>query len=427
MGTPATTETTSRTFRLVRDPSLAVAAWTGAAATVTAQIWAAAFSPAFDHFADLHVYWGAVQSLTRGAGLYGYAAANGDPFTYPPAAAIVMLPLAWLSESSAQVIWVVLEVAALLLLSWCVTRVVGCPPPLASGAWMPVVLLTMAVSAPVASNIHFGQVSLFVTTASAVTLLAGRSGIWAGLAAALKLTPLVLIPALLAWRRRTAVVTLATFGAATVVGWSLLPAESARYWLRDLPGGSRYGDTALAGNQSILGVLARHPTGHQTWVYLGLAAVVATFGTWRAVRYIQAGSRLAVFVIASGVALLIAPVSWTHHEIPVVLALFCVTARTPRRAWLLRACILLVMTVNLSALATLPLPGSSLLSETRVLLIAYLVLVCRYRQPAPAHARNITPAVLNRETARRPERDPPDLDAPSSELVIRTLNVRRQD
>ncbi len=89
-------------------------------------------------------------------------------------------------------------------------------------------------------------------------------------------------------------------------------------------------------------------------------------------------------MIASSVALLIAPVSWTHHEIPVVLSLFCVTARTLRRAWLLRASILAVMTVNLSALATLPVPGSSFLSETRVVLIACLVLVCRYRQPTPA-------------------------------------------
>ncbi len=212
------------------------------------------------------------------------AAANGDPFTYPPAAAIVMLPLAAVSESTAQVIWVVLEVAALLLLSWCVTRVVGCPRSLASGAWLPLILLTLAVSAPVASNIHFGQVSLFVATASAATFLAGRSGIWAGLAAAVKFTPLALIPPLLVWRRRTAVVTMVTFAVATGVGWSLLPTESARYWLHDLPGGSRYGDTALAGNQSILGVLARHPIGQQTWVYLGLAAVVAVIGTWRAVR-----------------------------------------------------------------------------------------------------------------------------------------------
>lgn len=200
---------------------------------------------------------------------------------------------------------------------------------MASGAWVPLVLLALAVSAPVASNIHFGQVSLFVTTASAVTFLAGRSGIWAGLAAVVKLTPLTLIPALLAWRRRTAVVALVTFAVATAVGWFLLPAESVRYWLRDLPGGSRYGDTALAENQSILGLLARHPIGHQTWVYLGLAAAVATIGTWRAVRHMHAGSRLAAFVIASGVALLIAPVSWTHHEIPAVLALFCITARTP--------------------------------------------------------------------------------------------------
>jgi hypothetical protein len=62
-------------------------------------------------------YWGAVRELLAGRGLYGFAAPNGDPFTYPPFAALLLIPVAWLSEDVAQVLWIGLDVVAVVMLA----------------------------------------------------------------------------------------------------------------------------------------------------------------------------------------------------------------------------------------------------------------------------------------------------------------------
>jgi hypothetical protein len=49
--------------------------------------------PSGDRLADLHVYWGSAQQVLHGRPLYGFRAANGDPFTYPPFAVLLFLPL----------------------------------------------------------------------------------------------------------------------------------------------------------------------------------------------------------------------------------------------------------------------------------------------------------------------------------------------
>lgn len=293
-------------------PTRSVAlAWVVAALVLGAQVVAAVRSPVPDHFADLHVYWASVRQLLAGHGLYTYAAANGDPFTYPPFAALVLLPIAVMNETTAQVVWTTAQVAGVVALARLTVRAAPKPAWCPEGAWLPAGIALLAASAPVASSIHFGQVSLLVTLAGAATLL-GRgsprhpggtarrserwSGVWAGLAAGVKLTPLALLPAITARRRRDGAVAAGVFLAAGAVAWAVLPADSWRYWTRELLHG-RYGHESLTGNQSLAGVLARHPlplpspfagsTGAAGWVDLLIGTVmvaVLVVGTWRSCR-----------------------------------------------------------------------------------------------------------------------------------------------
>lgn len=367
---------------MVRRPSIAAsAAWTAAASMLVWRIWDAAAAPAFDHFADLHVYYGAVRELVAGHGLYDFKAANGDPFTYPPAAGVLLAPLALLNEWVVQVLWLVLEIFALFTLSRCVTRLLPTPRFLPSEAVLPLVILTFALSAPLGSNLRFGQLSLFITTACAITFLNRRSGVWMGLAAAAKLVPLAFVPILLLRRGRTGVVVALTFVAATVACWVIFPDDSRRYWLHDLPSGTKYGDSALIGNQSLMGVLLRHPTspGHALVILMLSAGPIIAVGTWRAVKMLRSGSRLGAFVITSGVGILLSPVSWTHHQIPLVIAAFCIAARTKRLTWALRALVVVLMSINVSVIGTFSFPGSFLFGETRFLLCVYIVLFATYR------------------------------------------------
>lgn len=50
--------------------------------------------------------------MTRGLPLYDFAAANADPFTYPPFAALLFWPLAHLPFVLAGILWTVGTLAA---------------------------------------------------------------------------------------------------------------------------------------------------------------------------------------------------------------------------------------------------------------------------------------------------------------------------
>ncbi len=96
----------------------------------------------------------------------------------------------------------------------------------------------------------------------------------------------------------------------------------------------------------------------------------------RAVRLARCGAALAAFVVASCTGLLLSPVSWTHHQTPVILGALCVCFSTREATTVLRGLVVVVMCVNLSALP-LPVLGPAL-DESRLLLIAYLALLGPY-------------------------------------------------
>lgn len=106
------------------------------------------------------------------------------------------------------------------------------------------------------------------------------------------------------------------------------------------------------------------------------------------------------FVVASCTGLLLAPVSWTHHQTPVVLAALCVGTAGRRRTAVLRGAVVLMMTVNLASIpiGAIP-PGlaplapliAGLCEESRFLLIAYLVLLARFETPTVRDAHPVSP------------------------------------
>lgn len=79
----------------------------GVAASVSC--WLVLRSPAGDQLADLQVYWGATRWAEHGLPLYDFHAGNGDPFTYPPFAALVMAPLGRLPFGVVGVVWTALS------------------------------------------------------------------------------------------------------------------------------------------------------------------------------------------------------------------------------------------------------------------------------------------------------------------------------
>ena len=89
-----------------------------------------------------------------------------------------------------------------------------------------------------------------------------RAGTLIGLAAAIKLTPLIFIPLLwFAGRRRAALTAAATFGGGAAVAAAALPGDSWRFWTTEVFTVSRLGHITSVGNQSLNGALMRLDAG----------------------------------------------------------------------------------------------------------------------------------------------------------------------
>ncbi|MFG1778071.1 glycosyltransferase 87 family protein [Micromonospora sp. NPDC049051] len=335
-----------------------------------------------DRLSDLHIYRGALLHLHAGRPLYEFVADNGGPFTYPPFAALVLWPVAAVPEGVVQGAWLVLTCLAVVAIAVPVGRV------LADGhrrhLVVPAVACALMLSAPVQSNLRFGQVSVFIVL---LALLDGMGmaparlrGVLVGVAAAVKLTPLLFVVYfLVTGRYRDAGRAVLTFLACAALGAAVLPAESGTYWTEAVRNTSRIGNLASLGNQSVHGMLLRLglDPGSLPALWAALVAVVCAVALLRA-RHLAANGRPGHAAVLVGCATVAAsPVSWTHHQIwPVLAAMLLIGAAGFARR-VAGAALLVTMVVSLGVVLApvSPTPGIQfLLENARALGVATLCL-----------------------------------------------------
>jgi alpha-1,2-mannosyltransferase len=311
---------------------------------------------------DVRVYqWGGQQAAAGGGALY----APGAPFsfTYPPFAAVLF---AAFSGAPAGVLKLALTAGSLVALP------ALCGQSLAATGIRPRPGIVFAVSAlallawPVAYTLHLGEINLILAALIGADLLRREDGAWwqgigTGLAAGIKLTPLIFVAYLvLTGRLRAAATAGAAFALTVAAGFAWLPAGSRTFWL----GGvfyneRRVGNPANPSDQSLSGAVARLAgTGDPPrvwWLIAVLAAGLA--GLAVAVWAHRRGYRLAGFLCCAFTGLLVSPFSWTHHWVWVVPLLVWLIATAWRRrtaAWWVLAAGAATM---FSGLVPLPWPG----------------------------------------------------------------------
>lgn len=279
-------------------------------------------------FGDLAVYRWAADVVWRDGALYvetytGTGADHPLPFTYPPFAAMLFRPLSWLPLDVLARVWIVLSLLLLARVCLLLVRATGSTPS-AERRDALVVLCAAMLAEPVSSTLGYGQVNVLVLWLVVEDLLGHgvrtgarrrTAGVLTGIAAGIKVTPLLLVAYLAVVGRlrdagRAALAFLATVAIAAVV----VPDTAWTFWTHALWQPDRAGAAALANNQSIAAVLTRlvhHDLPSRVWLVPAVLVAVASLVVARRL-HAHGEDVLALGSVVLGM-LLASPISWTHH------------------------------------------------------------------------------------------------------------------
>jgi alpha-1,2-mannosyltransferase len=312
-------------------------AWTVAAVVATLQAWAGLRRSPGDRLSDLQVYLGAVADLWHGGSLYDFTAQNGAaPFTYPPFAGLFFAPLHPIPFTGLAVLW---GIATFAVVAGVARAVAGRSESLGIDRRLltPLLAIVLFASAPISSNFRFGQISVFLVALvllDALGVVPERwRGVATGVAGAIKLTPMIFVPYYwFSGQRRTAIVSTISFLSCTALAWLVLPSDSTRFWFTEIWNVNRVGHIATGGNQSLNGALLRAevPESARAVVAGVIGIVVVIAALYRASLAYRQDRPLLAAVIVGAAGLVFSPVSWTHHQVWLVLAVVVAVGAWPR-------------------------------------------------------------------------------------------------
>jgi alpha-1,2-mannosyltransferase len=322
-------------------------------------------------FFDLRIYHGAVVWWWGGGELYDYVAPDITlGFTYPPFAALAMLPMAALPVGAAGSLNVVASLTALAAVL--AVLLVPIADRYRWPRWFAVALALplAAATEPVRETLGYGQVNLLLFGLIAADLVALRwryraavtraargaaprpatgaigdglrrlwtEGAWAGvgvgLATAVKLTPALFICYFLITRQwRVALTSFGTAVGVTVATFLVASHESFTYFTSVMWQTERVGVADMTPNQSLAGLLARLYDSRETpgLLWLAFAMLLLAVGLSRASTAHGEGDELAAFTLVGLTANVISPISWSHHLVFVLPAIVVLLDTALRR------------------------------------------------------------------------------------------------
>jgi alpha-1,2-mannosyltransferase len=256
-------------------------------------------------------------------------------FTYTPFAAVTFAAASLLPWAVTEFGSVVVNMAALAAALWFTFGGLGYRNRrVRLGATLLAAAATFWLQ-PVVRTIYLGQINLVLMAAIMGDLCqpdltaSGRRRWWkgavTGIAAGIKLVPLIFVPYLLITRRfREAAATVAGFLLTVAVGFAVLPHDSSRWWLHGMfmADGNRAGFMGWAGNQSLRAVITRFAgsvaAGQAPWI--AAAAVALILGMTASYLLDRAGYPVPALLATALTGLLVSPISWDHHWVWIALA-----------------------------------------------------------------------------------------------------------
>jgi alpha-1,2-mannosyltransferase len=312
------------------------------------------------NFFDMRIYHGAMVWWAGGRELYEFIAPRTTlGYTYPPFAALVMLPMAKIPVVLAGWLNALASIGALAvvlaaLLKPIMTR-------LNRSLWFAVgIAVPLAVALePVRETLGYGQVNLLLFALVMADLVALRrqarrdgrvrptdgplrrlwfSGAWAGvgigLATSVKLTPALFIVYLVVTRQwRAATTSVGTAVGVALASFAVAGRESTAFFTSVLWQTNRVGAADMTPNQSLAGLLARLYDSIETpgLLWISFALIMLVVGLSRAANAHTDGDEVAAFTLVGLTANVISPISWTHHLVWVVPAIIVLADGALRR------------------------------------------------------------------------------------------------
>lgn len=274
---------------------------------------------------DMVVYRAEGDTVRQGRDLYAMVVPQFNlSATYPPFAALLFVPTSLIPVGVLRVLVTVGNFALLGTLARLAFQLVGWPrhslrpqavvAAVGFGVWLE----------PVWTTLRYGQINLLLACLVLADLNRSdgsrRKGLLIGIAAGIKLTPgLFGVYLLLTGRPRAALTSFAAFLGTVLLGGIALPNDSWHFWTNYLYDAHRVGRTQISDNQSVRGTLARllhEPDPTLSWAVLAGLTALAGLGISAAiVRNRQHLPRAEAWGVlcAAVTALLISPISWTHH------------------------------------------------------------------------------------------------------------------
>jgi alpha-1,2-mannosyltransferase len=319
-------------------------------------LWAVAFTSAsiiayllalVAHFPqmDFQVYRMGAQHVLAG-GLYSAeitVLGRHLLFTYPPLAAILFWPLSHFSIFAGQTIWDVIDLVALTALI-AVSIAAARTRSMVRSDWRTALILLAPIGFllfPVRYNLALGQINVVLVLMIVADLTIGVSwrgrdlpkGVLVGAAAAIKLTPLIFLPYLVASRQwRPARNAALTFALATGAMFAVSPRASWLYFTKDAFDTTRVGSIDRVDNQTLHGAIARAHLSMPPALFALISLIVLCVGIGvAAVAYRRSSSMLGILVCAA-TGLMLSPISWLHHYVWIVPGLIWLVSGTDRPA-----------------------------------------------------------------------------------------------
>lgn len=283
---------------------------------------------------DLKVYRAEGYALSHGLDLYGPLPGVHGLATYPPFAAMVFVPVSAIAFWLASLLYVVVNLGLVAYIGVASFRIAGWTQTDALRAGLVLAAIGLWLE-PVYTTFGYGQVNLVLLALVLYDFVHApprARGVATGLAAAVKVTPLLFVVYLLITRRFAfAARAIAAFAAALGLSLCVDARATWTYWTDDLYDSHRMGRLENAVNQTIRGLAVRleHTRDVSFLVTVAVGIVLIAGLACARLAHDRQGDALGLSCCAV-TGLLCSPISWSHHWVwclPMIAAAWALGAR----------------------------------------------------------------------------------------------------